>query len=356
MLANGLRCRHCLRYLVEEFMKNGGWNVMDRTRWGILSTAEIGTQFVIPAMQGGDRCEITAIASRSAEKAKNVASEFGIPVAYGSYQELLDDPDIDCIYNPLPNHLHVEWSIKALEAGKHVLCEKPVAVDTPEAEKLYNASREYPDLKVMEAFMYRHHPQWKVVKRILGDGSIGELQAIHATFTYYNTDPEDIRNRAEVGGGGLLDIGCYTISVSRFLFDSEPDHVFGVMEMDPEFNTDRLTSGILEFPEGRAAFTCATQIKDYQQVTLLGTKGRLVIELPFTPFEEDKCRLHLSAGEEVEVIPVEPADQYRIQGDLFSEAVLNDTEVPTPLEDALANMRVIDAVAESSESGGWVEV
>jgi predicted dehydrogenase len=325
-----------------------------KARWGVLSTARIGTEKVIPAMQSGRYCEIAAIASRDLGRARAAANRLGIPKAYGSYEELLADSDVDAIYNPLPNHLHVPWSIRALEAGKHVLCEKPIALTAAEAQKLLDAARERPQLKVMEAFMYRHHPQWQRARQLVADGEIGELRTIQSFFSYYNADPADIRNVAEFGGGGLMDIGCYTISLSRFIFGTEPQRVCGIVEYDPQFKTDRLTSGVLDFGRGTSTFTCATQLAPYQRVNIFGTEGRVEIEIPFNAPADRPCRMWHQHGSEVDEIVLDVCDQYTIQGDLFSQAVLDDTPVPTPLEDAVANMRVIEALVQSARSGTWV--
>jgi predicted dehydrogenase len=327
---------------------------MNKVCWGILSTANIGVARVIPAMQRGTYCEITAIASRDPGRARAVASQLGIPKAYGSYEELLADPEIDAIYNPLPNHLHVLWSIKALEAGKHVLCEKPLAPTAAEEQELIETARKYPHLKVMEAFMYRHHPQWQLARQMVRDGKIGTLRTVSSFFSYYLDDPNNIRNIAEVGGGGMLDIGCYTVSLSRFLFGTEPRRVFGIVEYDPTFKIDRLASAILDFGTGTSTFTCGTQIAPYQRVNIFGTHGRIEIEIPFNAPANQSCVLTYQHGDEIERIPLEPCDQYTIQGDLFSQAILNNTEVPTPIGDALATMQVIEAVFRSAQSGTWV--
>jgi len=325
-----------------------------KVRWGVLSTANIGTGKVIPAMQLGKHCSITAIASRDLDRARAAADRLGIPKAYGSYEELLADPEIDAIYNPLPNHLHVPWSIRALEAGKHVLCEKPIALTAAEAQKLLDAARERPRLKVMEAFMYRHHPQWQRARQLVADGRIGELRTIQSFFSYYNADPANVRNVAEFGGGGLMDIGCYTISLSRFIFGSEPQRVCGIIEYDPQFKTDRLASGVLDFGRGTSTFTCATQLTPYQRVNIFGTEGRVEIEIPFNAPADRPCRMWHQFGGEIHEIVLDACDQYTIQGDLFSQAVLDDTPVPTPLEDAVANMRVIEALSQSARRGTWV--
>jgi predicted dehydrogenase len=327
---------------------------MRKVRWGVLSTAKIGTQKVLPAMQQGQYCEIAAIASRDLAKAQADAARLGIPKAYGSYEELLADPEIEAVYNPMPNHLHVPWSIKAIEAGKHVLCEKPIGLSAAEAQELLDAARQHPQIKVMEAFMYRHHPQWLRAKQIVDAGGIGELRTVHSFFSYFNDDPSNIRNIADIGGGGLMDIGCYNISVSRFIFGAEPQRVLGIVEYDPSFHTDRLASGILDFGRGTATFTCSTQLTSYQRVNIYGTTGRVEIEIPFNAPADRPCRMWHQRGGEIEEIVLETADQYTLQGDLFSQAVLNDTPVPTPLEDAIGNMRVIDAVVESGKRAAWV--
>lgn len=319
-----------------------------KIRWGILSTAIIGREQVIPAMQNGEFCQVMAISSRSIEKAEKTANELGIPKAYGSYEELLSDPEIDAIYNPLPNHLHVPWSIKALEAGKHVLCEKPIALSSAEARKLVDASKKYPHLKVMEAFMYRHHPQWREAKKLVQDGKIGRLRTIHSFFSFFEDDPNSICNQADIGGGGLMDIGCYSISLSRFLFEREPKRVLGIMDYDPNFKTDRLTSGIMDFEDGTSTFTCATQLFSYQRVNIFGTAGKIEIEIPFNPPTDKPTRIWLETDSGKKEISFAACNHYTIQGDLFSQAILNDSQVPTPLEDAVANMQVLEAIRENA--------
>lgn len=327
---------------------------MTKIRWGIVSTANIGVAKVIPAMQKGVHGEIVAIASRDLSKAQAAASKLGIAKAYGSYEELLADPEIDAIYNPLPNHLHVPVTIQALEAGKHVLCEKPIALDANEAQQLVDAAKRFPQLKLMEAFMYRHHPQWQRAKAIVASGGIGQLRTINSVFSYYLTDPTNVRNQADIGGGGLMDIGCYNISLSRFIFGSEPTKVCGLMEYDPTLKTDRLASGMMQFDGGTATFTCSTQLAPYQRVHIFGTEGRIEIEIPFNAPPDRPCKMwHTVAGKTEEIVfPV--CDQYTIQGDLFSLAVINNTPVPTPMTDAVANMRVIDAIVASHANQAWV--
>jgi predicted dehydrogenase len=329
---------------------------MKKVRWGVLSTARIGIEKVIPAMQLGEYCTIKAIASRQLKKAQATARQLSIEKAYGSYEGLLADPDIDAVYIPLPNHLHVPWAIKALNAGKHVLCEKPIGLSVAEAQKLLGVARKFPWLKIMEAFMYRHHPQWQWAKQKVNQGKIGKVLTIQSFFSYYNTDPENIRNKADTGGGGLMDIGCYCISLSRFVFGAEPWRVCGMMEEDPNMKVDRLTSAILEFSGGNSTFTCATQLVPYQRVNIFGSKGRIEIEIPFNAPSDRPCKAWYGDGNRIEEIVLKVCDQYTIQGDLFSRAVLEDSNTPVPLEDAVANMQVIEALICSAGSGSWVNL
>jgi predicted dehydrogenase len=327
---------------------------MSKVRWGILSTSDLALKKVIPAMQEGQYSEITAIASRSLEKAQAAAAQLQIPTAYGSYEELLNDPNIDAIYNPLPNHLHIPWSIKALQAGKHVLCEKPLSMTAAEAQELVDAAKQYPHLKVMEAFMYRMHPQWQRARQLVKEGAVGELRTVHSFFSYYLDDPTNIRNILEVGGGTMMDIGCYAISFARFIFDAEPKRIMGIVEFDPKLKTDRLASGILDFGNGTSTFTCSTQLSPYQRVHIFGTTGRIEIEIPANAPVDHPCRIWLERDGKCEEITFEVSNQYTLQGDLFSQAVLDNTAVPTPIEDGVANMKAIEAIFRSAKSGAWV--
>ncbi|MBL4883017.1 MAG: Gfo/Idh/MocA family oxidoreductase [Planctomycetaceae bacterium] len=329
---------------------------MAKIRWGILSTAKIGTVQVIPAMQKASNCEIVAIASRNADTAAQAASERGIAQSFGSYDELLACPDIDAIYNPLPNHMHVDWSIKALEAGKHVLCEKPLGLDTADANRLVEAAKKYPELKVMEAFMYRHHPQWQKAKEIVNSGVLGRLCTINCVFSYFNRDENDIRNQPQLGGGVLMDIGCYPISLSRFLFGKEPERVIGSVEFDPDFKTDRFASAIMDFGNGTSTFSCSTQMVPYQRVNILGTKGRFEIEIPFNAPIDRPCKAWLQIDDQIESMEFPTCSQYTIQGELFSQAILDNTAVPTPLSDAINNMKTIESILKSVQKNGWIEL
>ena len=329
----------------------------DKIRWGALSTAAIGVNKVLPAMQQGNYSRVMAIASRDLAKAKEAAEKLGVPTAYGSYEELLADPNIDAIYNPLPNQLHVPWTIRAAEAGKHVLCEKPLSLTVAEAEMLLEV-RARTGVKIGEAFMIRSHPQWIRLRELLHQGRIGELRAVAGFFSYFNIDPGNIRNQVESGGGALLDIGCYLIHASRFGFGEEPTRVVASIDRDPEMQTDRLTSALMEFPSGQAIFTCSTQLIAYQRVQFLGTRGRIEIEIPFNAPKDRPTRLFIDSSEDLsgsgmttETFPV--CDQYTLQGDEFSRAILEDAEAPVPLEDAILNMGVIEAVFQSARTGQW---
>lgn len=329
---------------------------MRKVRWGQISTADIGLKKVLPGMKQSKHVELVGIASRNVDAARAAAKQLKIPKAYGSYEELLADPDIEAIYNPLPNHLHVPWSIKALEAGKHVLCEKPIALTAAEAQTLVDAAKKFPHLKVMEAFMYRHHPQWQKAKQLVLDGKIGELRTIQSFFSYFNDDPNNIRNMADIGGGGLMDIGCYNISLSRFIFDAEPNRVVGIVEYDPKLKTDRLASGMLDFGRGTSTFTCSTQLSSYQRVNIFGTKGRVEIEIPFNAPPHKPCKMWYQHDGKMQEINLPTTDQYTVQGELMSLAILRDTPVPTPIEDAVQNMRVIEAIVASARENAWVNM
>jgi predicted dehydrogenase len=324
---------------------------MKKLRWGVLSTAKIGLRKVIPAMQRGEYCSIDAIASRDFERAKQAAAELGIPRAYGSYEELLADDEIDAIYNPLPNHMHVPWSLRALAAGKHVLCEKPIGLSAAEGEQLLAAARGSGFL-VTEAFMYRWHPQWQRAKALVCEGAIGRLTTIQTFFSFFNADPGNYRNKPECGGGALMDIGCYAISLSRWLFDAEPTRIMGRIEYDPRFQIDRTASAIVEFAGGTSSFVCSTQLSPHQRVQIAGDRGRIEIEIPFNAPPDKPCRLWLDGATKEEIVfPI--CDQYTLQGDGFSKCVLNGEQPPTLLDDAVANMRVIEAIVRSDRTGAW---
>jgi predicted dehydrogenase len=329
----------------------------NKLRFGVLSTANICLKKVIPAMQRGKLTTVTAIASRDIAKARDAAAQLGIPAAYGSYEELLADPNIDAIYNPLPNQLHVPLTAKAAEAGKHVLCEKPLSMTVAEAKSLLDV-RARTGVKICEAFMIRSAYQWLRLRELLNEGRVGELRSVTAFFSYFNVNPANIRNRVETGGGGVYDIGCYCIQSARFGFGAEPTRVVATLDRDPQMGTDRLASAILEFPSGHAIFTCSTQLIAYQRANFFGTRGRIELEIPYNAPPDRPNRIFIDStgdlsgsGITTETFPT--SDQYTLQGDAFAKAVFENTEVPVPLEDSIANMAVIEAIFRSAKSGQW---
>jgi predicted dehydrogenase len=334
---------------------------MQPVKWGVISTAKIGTVQVLPAMANGEGIELAAIASRNQSTADEAALALGIRKAYGSYEALLEDPEIEAIYNPLPNHLHVPWTVKAMEAGKHVLCEKPIALTAAEAETLLEV-RDRTGKMVEEAFMVRHAPQWLRVVELVRAGRIGELRAIQGVFSYFNDDPDNIRNMVDIGGGGIYDIGCYPITTSRLVVGAEPTRVVSLVQRDPAMKTDRLASALMEFPGGiQANWVCSTQLVPYQRMHFMGTTGRIEIEIPFNAPNDMPCRIFIDDGGDkrggsvvVEEIPT--VDQYTLQGEMFSRAIRDGAEQVVPLENSIANMRVIDAMFASEKSGGWVDI
>lgn len=314
----------------------------------MLGAARIARLKVIPAMQAGELTEVAAIASRDLNRAVEVAQAAGIPKAYGSYEALISDPDIDAIYNPLPNHLHAPWTIAAMRAGKHVLCEKPIALSVNETLTMIR-ERDAAGVKAGEAFMVQSHPQWLRALELLRSGEIGKLRAVSTCFSFFNDDPSNVRNVADWGGGALMDVGCYAVKTSRMLFDSDPVRVIGLFDRDPSFHVDRVTSALLDYGQGHCVFNCGTQIVPYQRVQVLGTSGRIELEIPFNAPNDRPVRIWCNGREETFAV----CDQYTLQGDSFSRAVLEGGEVPVPLEDSLKNMAVIEALFRSGESGRW---
>jgi predicted dehydrogenase len=335
--------------------------VSKKVKWGILGTAKISREHVIPAMKSCDLAEIVAIASRDEQRAKKVAAEFGISKTYPSYETLLADPEIEVIYNSLPNHLHAPLTIKALEAGKHVLCEKPIALNAEQARQI-EAAQAKRGLLVAEAFMVRFHPQWRRAREIVSSGHLGEVRSIQTFFSYHLTDPSNVRNQAEIGGGGLYDIGCYAIATARYIFDADPVRVIGLFDRDAALRTDRLASGLAEFPCGQQlVFTCGTQLVAAQRVQLAGTIGRLEIQVPFNPRRDQPARIVLDDGRDligggIQIEELMPADQYQCQGDAFSRAILDGNSLEFPIADAVMNMRAIDALFRSEKSKAWEHV
>lgn len=328
-------------------------------RWGILSTAKIGRQKLIPGIQRSKTGKAMAIASRNLSTAESVAANLGIEKAYGSYEDLLADPDIDAIYNPLPNHMHVPLTIEAVNAGKHVLCEKPIAVTAKDAAQLLDLPK---NRLVAEGFMVRAHPQWIRARDIVRSGALGELRSIQGFFSYFNADPGNIRNKADIGGGALLDIGCYPMVAGRYFFEAEPVRVMSLIDRDPAFGTDRLSSALLDFGDGRRLdFTVATQLVPYQRLQLFGTKARLEIRIPFNAPHEHGMELVIDDGSQLgdasgKSETLAPADQYAELVDVFGRAVLGVAPLPYGIEDAIQNMKILDAIFESEKRNGWAEL
>jgi predicted dehydrogenase len=327
-----------------------------KINWGVISTALIGTEKVIPGIQRSKRGLVTAIASRDLKKARRTAAKLGIPKAYGSYEEMLADPQIHAIYNPLPNHMHIDWTIAALKAGKHVLCEKPFGMDAKDAQRvLKHANGKH----VMEAFMIRFHPQWLRVQKYIRAGKIGDLKAVQVFFCYNNHDPKNIRNIAEIGGGAVLDIGGYGILSGRFTFEAEPIRIVSLIDRDPEFGTDRLTSIIADFGEGRhLTFTIGTQISPHQRATFVGTKGRLEILIPYNAPQAQETRIIVDNGSKLggassKIETLAPSDQYAEEADAFAKAVLGETPLPYGPEDGVRMMRILDTMFRSARTGRW---
>ncbi len=333
---------------------------MRPVKWGVLSTAKIGLERVLPPMMKTELCEVYAIASRNIETARTAAARLGIRKTYGSYEELLADPEIEAVYNPLPNHMHVEWTKKAAEAGKHVLCEKPIALTAAEATTLLDV-RNRTGVLIQEAFMVRDHPQWLRVRELIRAGRIGPLRLFQMSLCYMNMDPANIRNIAAAGGGGLYDIGCYPVVLARFLFEAEPRRVVALVERDPSFGTDRLASAILDFPQGQAVFSVATQVARFQVTQALGPEGRIEVDIPVNAPSFQETRIWVAPGrvpgraDAVEEV-IAPTDQYACQGETFSRLIREGGSPAFPLEDSVANMKVLDALFRSERSGGWETV
>ncbi len=321
----------------------------DKIRWGVLSTAKIGREWVIPALQRASNCDLVAIASRDRETADEAASSLGIPKAYGTYEDLLRDPTIDAIYNPLPNHLHAPWTIAAAQAGKHVLCEKPLGLNEAEARQIVEvcASEE---VHLMEAFMYRWHPQWVAIHDLVASGRIGEIVSIQSWFSYFGDDPENIRHKPEYGGGALMDIGCYPINISRLLLGDAVIDVHASMIIHSAYGVDITTSALLDYGHAHSSFTVSTQAESSQRVSIHGTEGRIWTDLGFNVPSDHPCTVHLTRNTEapwdppIESIRIDPADQYALQAAAFADAILSGTPAEYGPEDAIANMAMLDRV------------
>ncbi|WP_154854363.1 Gfo/Idh/MocA family protein [Cyclobacterium xiamenense] len=330
-----------------------------KLKWGVLGAAKIAREKVIPAMQNSTDYEIYGLASRELERARSVANELGIPKIYGSYEELIQDPEIDVIYNPLPNDLHVPYTLQCIEAGKHVLCEKPLALDADEIDALI-AARDKMGVKVGEAFMVASNPQWIKARELVRNGYLGRIKAVHGFFSYFNVQGDNIRNIQEKGGGGIWDIGCYPVFTSRFVLEKEPGRVVSMLEFDPQFRTDKLGSVLIDYHEIQMTFTVSTQLTPYQRMLFYGEEKILEVRIPFNAPSDQGNELYIHDGNFLEpnperiVLPV--SNQYTAQADDFSRAILEDTEVPVSLENARANTRILQAIFESDRSEKWVAI
>jgi predicted dehydrogenase len=328
---------------------------MKELRWGVLSTARIAEEKAVPGIMNAARCRLVAVASRDRARGAAFGERFGLERVHGSYEALLADPDVDAVYIPLPNHLHVDWSIAAARAGKHVLCEKPLALTAADAQRVVDAAAEAGVL-VMEAFMYRLHPSWVAVRQIVASGEIGDLVSVQSWFSFFNDDASNIRNVRKFGGGALYDVGCYCVNLSRMLFGGEPVRIVGAVVRDPDNGVDILSSGLLEFDRGQATFGCSIRAEDDQRVHVHGTKGRISIAIPFNIPADRPAEIHLTSGGDPPVSPhtetraFGPADSYAIEAERFATAVLDGEPLPTPADDAVANARVIDALFADADA------
>ncbi len=334
--------------------------------WGVLGTSHFALMAAIPGMRNAPCVEIRAIASRSLDKAKASAESAAIPVAYGSYEELLADPEIEAVYIPLPGNQHVPWSSRAARAGKHVLCEKPIAMNAAEAQELAQVQRET-GMLIAEGVMVRYHPQWAKVRELIAAGRIGDVRAVQSAFSYTNTDLDNIRNQRAVGGGALYDIGSYCINTARLVFGSEPKRVVGACDLDPASQCDRLSSALLDFGTGQASFVVGTQHVPYQRVHIFGTTGHIEVEIPFNAPHNRPCKIYVDggfvgapdftvaedSGERRETIELPNTNHYTEQWQAFSKAIRTGAPIQNDMASAVANMKVIDALFRSAESQRW---
>ena len=330
-----------------------------KLNWGVLGAAKIAREKVIPAMMNSSEYQVYGIASRSLEKAKEAAGKLGIPKTYGSYEEMIADPKIDIIYNPLPNHLHVEYTLKCTEAGKHVLCEKPIALKSSDVEQLI-AARNKHQVKVGEAFMVNTHPQWLKTRELVRNRALGQVKLIEGGFSYFNDDPTNIRNIEAFGGGAIWDIGCYPVETARFVLGEEPIKVVALLDFDKKFGSDTLSTVMMQFPSSHAIFSVSTQLVPFQRMQFFGAKKSLEVRIPFNAPKDRVSQIHINSGdifhENIETIEIGLCDQYALQADAFTKAVKNNTEVPVTLENSLANTKVLEAIFKSANEGKWVNV
>lgn len=328
---------------------------MNQMKLGILGVSGHFIRRVLFPLKKSQLIEVYAISSRSKSKAKEAAEKYNIPQYYSSYEELLNNKSIDIVYIPLPNNLHPEWIKKCADNKKHIICEKPVALNASDASECINYAKNK-NVYIMEAFMYKFHPQWKRALEFIRMGEIGGINMIHTAFGYNNPDPNNIRNIKDAGGGSLMDIGCYAVSVPRFLLESEPKRVISLMNYDKVFQTDILSSAILDFGYARATFNVSTKTFPYQKVEIHGTQGIIIIQLPFNAFLDVKAKITVMTSVGAREINFEPVDQYQIEFEEFVNAIRNNQPSPISIDDAINNMKVIDAIIKSNKSGKWEEI
>jgi len=330
-----------------------------KIKWGVLGASKLAVEKIIPAMADQEIFEVNAIASRSMEKAKNISEILSIPLYFGSYEELIQDPAIDVVYIPLPNDLHVEYALKCVAAGKHVLCEKPLSLNAADIDQLIQA-RDRHNVKVGEAFMVKTHPQWVKTKELVQSGELGKVSLVHGFFSYHNVKPENIRNKPEHGGGAIWDIGCYPVFTSRYVLGEEPIRLVASMEYDKTFKTDKLASVLMEFPSSRVLFSVSTQLVPYQRMQFFGDQKELEVRIPFNAPPDRACEVRIHSGdlfnEKYDTLSFEVCNQYTLQAQAFTQSIVDDTEVPVPLEDSKANAKVLEAIFLSAKEGRWVEV
>ncbi len=328
---------------------------MKPVTWGVLSVSSHYVSRINTNVRKSPLNVLQAIASRSPDKAKAAAARLGIPRAYGSYAELLADKDVEAVYIPLPNRFHAEWVKKAADAGKHVLCEKPFAMSAEEARETFDYAQRKGVL-VMESLMYRFHPQWIRAAEIARGGDLGEIHAVNTFFSYMITDPSNVRNRLDIGGGGLRDVGSYAVSAARFLLDAEPTRVLGLLHRDPTLRTDTITTGVLDFGKARSVFTVGTQTQAWQRVEAIGSGGMLVVHIPFNAYPDAPAELTVTGWNGTRTVQVPAADQFVEVFEAFSRALRAGGPVPQPPEDTVNNQKVLDALFRSETSGTWEPV
>ncbi len=328
---------------------------MQPLQLGILGVSNFFRKRIAIPIPTSPVIDMVALASRSEEKARQAAQEYGVARAYGSYDALLNDPQVDAVYISLPNHLHAEWIKRAADAGKHVLCEKPLALDAAEAQDCLDYAAER-GVTVMEAFMYRLHPQWLHVRNIIRQQEIGSIHLVESFFGYNNTDPSNIRNQPDTGGGALLDVGCYAVSASRFLTGSEPQRVISLAQVDANFGTDVLFTGMLDFGMARATFTVATQTFPYQRVTVHGSSGVISLTIPFNAHADTDAEVIVTTRVGTREIYLPAEDQYILEFEAFAQAVNDQAVPPISPADTVNNMRVLDALKKAHQTGQWESV